>query len=59
MRGDRLRPAPSAGLDARGKVRRTRISGLWIELVAAGVFLILLIIFIAQNLNDPRSTSFG
>ena len=28
------------------------ISGVWIGLVAAGVFLILLIIFIAQNLND-------
>jgi uncharacterized integral membrane protein len=39
-------------LDARGKVRRTRISGVWIGLVAAGVFLILLIIFVAQNLND-------
>ena len=39
-------------MDARGKVRRTRISGVWIGLVAAGVFLILLIIFVAQNLND-------
>jgi hypothetical protein len=45
-------PAPGPGLDGRGRVRRTRISGVWIGLVAAGVFLILLIIFIAQNLND-------
>jgi uncharacterized integral membrane protein len=45
-------PAPGSGLDGRGRVRRTRISGVWIGLVAAGVFLILLIIFIAQNLND-------
>jgi hypothetical protein len=37
----------------------TRISGVWIGLVAAGVFLILLIIFIAQNLNDARSTSWA
>jgi len=56
---DRLRPTPGPGLDARGKVRRTRISGVWIGLVAAGVFLILLIIFVAKNLNDARSTSFG
>jgi uncharacterized integral membrane protein len=47
----RARPRP-ARLDGRGRVRRTRISGVWIGLVAAGVFLILLIIFIAQNLND-------
>lgn len=40
------------GLDAHGKVHRTRISGVWVGLVAAGVILILLIIFIAQNLND-------
>jgi len=48
------RPGPPSGqgLDGRGRVRRTRISGVWIGLVAAGVFLILLIIFIAQNLND-------
>ena len=52
-------PASSPGLDGRGRVRRTRISGVWIGLVAAGVFLILLIIFIAQNLNDARSTSLG
>jgi uncharacterized integral membrane protein len=39
-------------LDGRGRVRQTRISDVRIGLVAAGVFLILLIIFIAQNLND-------
>jgi len=42
-------PGPGPGLDGRGKVRRTRISGVWIGLVATGAFLILLIIFIAQN----------
>jgi uncharacterized integral membrane protein len=48
----RPQPAERPGLDARGKVRRTRISGVWVGLVAAGLILILLIIFIAQNLND-------
>lgn len=48
----RPRSAPGPGLDSRGRVGPTRISGAWIGLVAAGVFLILLIIFIAQNLND-------
>lgn len=43
---------PPAGFDSKGRVRRTRISGVWIGLVAAGLILILLIIFIAQNLND-------
>ena len=45
-------PASSPGLDGRGRVRRTRISGVCIRLAYAGVFLILLLIFIAQNLND-------
>jgi uncharacterized integral membrane protein len=43
---------PPAGFDSKGRVRRTRISGVWIGLVAAGLILVLLIIFIAQNLND-------
>jgi len=47
--------AGPAGAGARSRlgrsraVRRTRISGVWIGLVATGAFLILLIIFIAQN----------
>ena len=44
--------AARAGLDARGRVHRTRVSGVWIGVVLAGIILILLIIFIAQNLND-------
>jgi uncharacterized integral membrane protein len=39
-------------LIARGRVHRTRVSGVWIGVVLAGIILILLIIFIAQNLND-------
>jgi uncharacterized integral membrane protein len=44
------RPAP-AGFDDRGRVKRGRVSTLWISLIAAAVVLILLIIFIAQNLK--------
>lgn len=42
---------PPAGFDERGKVRRGTISALWVGLVAAAIVLILLIIFIAQNLD--------
>ena len=45
--------APGPGLDGRGRVRRTRISGVWIGLVAAGVFLILLIIFMLRTSTTP------
>ena len=43
-------PRP-AGFDDRGKVRRGAFSALWVGLVAVAVVLILLIIFIAQNLD--------
>jgi uncharacterized integral membrane protein len=42
---------PRYGFDDKGHVKRTKISGVWIGLIAAAVLLILLIIFIAQNLN--------
>jgi uncharacterized integral membrane protein len=41
------RPAP--GFDQRGKVRRSRVSGVWVGLIATALFLVLLIIFVAQN----------
>jgi uncharacterized integral membrane protein len=47
-------PAPSGpapGFDRKGHVRRSRVSGVWVGLIAAAVFLILLVIFIAQNLT--------
>jgi uncharacterized integral membrane protein len=37
------------GFDAKGRVRRTRSSEAWVALITAAVFLILLVIFIAQN----------
>lgn len=42
---------PAPGFDTKGRVRLTRISGVWVGLITAAVFLILLVIFIAQNLN--------
>jgi uncharacterized integral membrane protein len=48
---DAQRRHPAAGFDDRGKVRQGRISALWVGLVAVAVVLILLIIFIGQNLD--------
>jgi uncharacterized integral membrane protein len=42
---------PAAGFDRSGHVRRSRVSGVWVGLIAVAVFLILLVIFIAQNLT--------
>ncbi|MCW2648486.1 MAG: hypothetical protein JWP07_4595 [Pseudonocardiales bacterium] len=42
-------PVSRPGLDRKGHVRRTRVSGVWIGLITAAVVLVLLIIFIAQN----------
>jgi uncharacterized integral membrane protein len=42
-------PQSRPGLDRKGHVRRTRVSGVWIGLITAAVVLVLLIIFIAQN----------
>jgi uncharacterized integral membrane protein len=50
--GQPEQPRP-AGFDSRGRVRRGRISATWVGLIAAAIVLILLIIFIAQNLDRP------
>lgn len=41
--------APSAGLNSRGRVKRTRASGLWVGLISAAVLAVGFLIFIAQN----------
>jgi len=51
------RPAP--GFDQKGRVRRTRVSGVWIGLIGTALFLILLIIFIAQNSRQVPLHFFG
>jgi putative membrane protein len=40
---------PKAGLDQKGRVKRTRASELWIGLITAAVLAILFLVFIAQN----------
>jgi len=47
--------SPAAGFDTKGRVHRTRISGAWVGLITAAVFLILLVVFIAQI--PPRRQS--
>jgi uncharacterized integral membrane protein len=37
------------GLDHRGRVRRSRVGGVWVAVIALAVTLILLLIFILQN----------
>ncbi|MCW2540584.1 MAG: hypothetical protein JWN95_2309 [Frankiales bacterium] len=51
------RPAP--GFDHKGHVRSTRSSGLWIGLIGTAVFVILLVIFIAQNSRNATLHFFG
>lgn len=45
--GQRRGPAP--GMDERGKVKRGRVSTIWVGLIIAAILLIALLIFIAQN----------
>ncbi len=47
------------GFDDQGRVKRTKVSGVWIGLIAAAIVLILLIVFIAQNLNTVGLHFFG
>lgn len=42
-------PRATAGLDRRGRVKRTRAGALWIGLVSAAVLAIAFLIFITQN----------
>ncbi|HTZ45049.1 MAG TPA: lipopolysaccharide assembly protein LapA domain-containing protein [Jatrophihabitans sp.] len=41
--------APAPGFDERGRVKSGRISAVWVGLIGTAVFVILLIVFIAQN----------
>jgi len=50
---------PAPGFDERGHVRTTRASGVWIGLIATAVFVVLLIIFIAQNSGRVSIHFFG
>ncbi len=64
-------PAARAGSDAAGvpsqeklqaieqRVRRTRVSATWVGILVAIVVLVLLLIFILENLRDVTVTYFG
>jgi uncharacterized integral membrane protein len=51
--------APAPGFNEKGHVRATKVSGLWIGLIATALFVILLIIFIAQNSRRITLHFFG
>ncbi|HST46947.1 LapA family protein [Jatrophihabitans sp.] len=50
---------PAPGFDDRGHVRSTKASGVWIGLIATALFVILLIIFVAQNSRRVSIHFFG
>lgn len=51
------RTAP--GFDERGRVKSGRISAVWVGLIGTALFVILLIIFIAQNSRKAPLRFFG
>ncbi|HEX4728795.1 MAG TPA: lipopolysaccharide assembly protein LapA domain-containing protein [Jatrophihabitans sp.] len=50
---------PAPGFDERGRVRATKVSGVWVGLIGTALFLILLVIFIAQNSRRVSLHFFG
>ncbi len=54
-----VRPAPAEPASAKpaGKARPTRISGTWVAVIAGLVVLVVLLVFILQNL-DPATVHF-
>ncbi|MDS0133507.1 MULTISPECIES: lipopolysaccharide assembly protein LapA domain-containing protein [unclassified Amycolatopsis] len=52
-----VRPAPSR--PAPAKIKRTRISGTWVAVIAGLLVLVLLLIFILQNLDSVTVHFFG
>lgn len=52
-------PHPAPGFNEKGHVRGGRVSGVWVGLIATAIFVILLIIFIAQNSRRVSIHFFG
>ena len=50
---------PAPGFDEHGRVKTSRTGGIWVGLIGTAVFLILLIIFIAQNSRRVSLHFFG
>lgn len=53
------RQHPAAGFNEKGHVSGGRVSGVWVGLIATALFVILLIIFIAQNSRRVTIHFFG
>ena len=50
---------PAPGFDERGRVRSGRVSEAWVGLIGTAIFLVLLVIFIAQNSRRISLHFFG
>jgi uncharacterized integral membrane protein len=53
------RSTPAPGFDDRGRVRASKVSGVWVGLIGTALFLILLVIFVAQNSRRVSLHFFG
>jgi uncharacterized integral membrane protein len=51
--------SPAPGFDEKGRVKNSRVSGVWIGLIGTALFLILLIVFVAQNSRRVSIHFFG
>jgi len=49
----------TTGAEPRDPLRGSRTSGTWLALIAAGLFLVLLIVFVAQNTQRVEISFFG
>jgi uncharacterized integral membrane protein len=56
---EQLQPPAPPGIDEKGHVRRTKVSAIWIGLIATAIVLIALLIFIAQNSGSVTVHYFG
>lgn len=50
---------PAPGFDSQGRVRASKVSGVWVGLIGTALFLILLVIFVAQNSRRVSLHFFG
>jgi uncharacterized integral membrane protein len=50
---------PAPGFNEKGRVRPTRVSGVWVGSIVTALFLVLLVIFIAQNSRQVSIHFFG
>jgi uncharacterized integral membrane protein len=51
--------APAPGFDSQGRVRASKVSGVWVGLIGTALFLILLVVFVAQNSRRVSLHFFG